>query len=451
MAKRKLVVGSIAACIFALCANMANAQVVGTPYTVPYNAIIEEQTTYTDVMYDFQHQTIQAYNVSGTAYVLQWQVSTDTTVADSFIDIPGANAQNYTIPAYYIDGFVTTEQSKELFFRVIANNGTKEDISSIMGILFIRTNTPGYGIDTTGVHYLTINMGLGGVAGGGTVKIALLNLGQSGTGSLNTDPLYSDAARVDDAADLGDFYQWGRVADGQQHTVWSKTTAHVNQINPMTGGGSATSKVGPAPVPPASYPLTPVLDATGQVDPSDPYYGLYIPGTGSWGNPAVNVWGNTSIARAGAPASLAGWSFPQNNPCPNGWFVPSLFDWADMFQNNGTGNLTAGTLPVTANGNTWEYRGTNAQQAIGGVIITNNTTGEKVYLPTTGSRHQTSGGLQSLGSLYYWSSTSGGNPNLNATRLTVIYNATTGVTTVAGDGVGASRSTGMCVRCIQKP
>ncbi|MDR3326695.1 MAG: hypothetical protein LBT04_00930, partial [Prevotellaceae bacterium] len=33
-----------------------------------------------------------------------------------------------------------------------------------------------------------------------------------------------------DAGDIGDFYQWGRVADGHQNTVWYKGTDHIDSI-----------------------------------------------------------------------------------------------------------------------------------------------------------------------------------------------------------------------------
>ncbi|MDR0802794.1 FISUMP domain-containing protein [Fluviicola sp.] len=444
---------ALATCIFALCGYTANAQVAGTSHVVPYYNLAGGITAYTNVIYDFQSVTIYSYTTTGTAYLWRWQMSQDSI---NFVDIAGETAVNCTLPAYYINDFVTTEQSKTLYFRCIMSNGTMETGADfVQPILFVRTNdTTLYPTDpATGVRYVVINRGLNGVAGGGKVRIALFNLGQNGTGSYingapNPDPMFSDAANIGNPDDLGDFYQWGRVADGQQHAVWSKNAlTRANQITPMTGGGN-TSAVG-VPTINSGGPY-PSLDINYQIPSTDPlYYGKHIAGATTWGSTAANNWGNTAVAgnRAGAPKSLADWSFPQNNPCPSGWFVPSLYDWADMFQNNGTGNaFTGGTLPITANNNTWEYipgSVANTTQAIGGVVITNNLTGAKVFLPGAGNRHQQTGGLQFLNSLYYWSSTSG-NATQNGGRMSV--NAA-GV--VVGDNTGAARAQGFCVRCIQ--
>jgi hypothetical protein len=203
-------------------------------------------TTFTNVMYDFQHQTLEAYKGSGGGdpTTFQWQYST-TTADASFVAVPNApNSAFYTIPADFANSYLAgSTHSATLYFRcLLSNPATPTPVKTPnMNILFINTTTGGYG-ELNGVKFLTLGKGSGGktVAGGSTatLNVALLNLGQSSDWDGNSQtitglpPVYTPN---NDAGDLGDFYQWGRVADGHQKNAWSKNASHINQIAPMNG------------------------------------------------------------------------------------------------------------------------------------------------------------------------------------------------------------------------
>ncbi|MDR1372690.1 MAG: hypothetical protein LBJ17_06145 [Dysgonamonadaceae bacterium] len=127
-------------------------------------------TTFTNVMYDFQKQTLEAYNDGSIATKFVWEYSTNGT---DFVPVPGApNSRNYTVPAHFADTYFTdaNEHSKEISFRCKLSNPSTSpaEITSSLGILFINTNTAGYGTDaTTGVKYATLQSGnSGGTVGG---------------------------------------------------------------------------------------------------------------------------------------------------------------------------------------------------------------------------------------------------------------------------------------------
>jgi len=277
------------------------------------------------------------------------------------------------------------------------------------------------------------------------MNIALLNLGQ-GEGN--------------DAGDLGDFYQWGRVADGHEYTVWSKDlSTRVIQIIPMTGNG-ATS------LPVARNTSLQVYNSNGngQIDPSNTgFYGNFIYNIGDWGQEATSnsdLWGNTynnrftgANATTSSPISLNGvpptWTprAQSNNPCPDGWRVPSRFEFSDIYNGNGSDpDGTYGDYGTVASGNTWRWRDNSPSgtQAIGGVIISiSNSSDEKIFLPAAGFRIYNSGALSSIGNYgYYWSST-------NSDRMYAydmnIYS--TGVGAGIDDDLSAF---GFSVRCVSE-
>jgi len=198
-------------------------------------------TTFTNVMYDFQHQTLQAYNSGGMPTAYQWQMSETTNNAD-FVNIAGApNSNFYTVPDHFADSYANAG-TDGLYFRCILSNSKGSTTTSTLNILFINTGTSSYGYEVINgdtIRYLTIQKGQNGIndpqnPGIGSIKIALLNLGQS-----EDDEIYNN-----DAGDLGDFYQWGRVKDGHEHIVWSKDPS--TRAN-MFGDGTSTPIPGLAP------------------------------------------------------------------------------------------------------------------------------------------------------------------------------------------------------------
>ncbi|MCL2596442.1 MAG: hypothetical protein FWD66_02020 [Paludibacter sp.] len=55
---------------------------------------------FADAMYDFQHQTLTAYLISGTATAWQWEMSTDG--GTTWFSIVGAKSVNYVVPADFM-------------------------------------------------------------------------------------------------------------------------------------------------------------------------------------------------------------------------------------------------------------------------------------------------------------------------------------------------------------
>jgi len=400
-------------------------------------------TTYINMMYDFQHQTLTAYLTTGAATAYQWQMSKDGA---TWYDISGAKSADYVVPADFmyklgdlgLDKDNTNisspgNNSLEIRFRCqITNSGATANTTSanILSMLFIRTNTAGYGIDpTTGVRYLTIKRGVGGDPYGGTIKIALLNLGQSGTGAWINGVHKPDNGELNDAGDLGDMYQWGRVADGQEHVVWSKNTSVAtnntaymqNIITPLGSGSGFTSDIIAKDADQQSYTTSPTV---GQIQEGTYGYGKFIttpstyPDYNDWGEGGTasnSRWGNgTYYERTTVPANLSGWTTPANNPCPGNWYIPSWFDFGDIYRSKGnTTPLTMNATPFTSNANNsndWTFRAISSPtNSTGGAIITNPSTGEQVFVPITGYRDFSNGTIATVNgnmtSSYCWSST----------------------------------------------
>ena len=391
---------------------------------------ISNITTYTNVMYDFQHQTLEAYYSGGIPTKYQWQVSKDNV---TFNDIQGApNSNFYTVPAHFADSyFPATDNADSLFFHcILSNSRGNSTTNNSLNILFINTGTSGYGIDENGVRYLTIQKGANGNKDGATtsgrMKIALLNLGQS----QNFDGSYNN-----DAGDLGDFYQWGRVADGHQKTVWSKNASHVNIIDPMSGTLNTTSL--PVPTGSQSY------DINGQIKNDGlGYYGNFITTSSSpydWNKSVNNLWGDGSSSNSDPRISdiaLSLWTYA-NNPCRGNWSVPSSWNMWDIY--NGTGSDTSPTpTNYTGTVNKWVWHN-NSANVIGGVIITNKD-GEKVFLPAAGNRGYGSGSLSLVGTNGdYWDSSAASSNNASSLVFT---------NTSVDTGGANSRGFGYSVRCV---
>ncbi|MCL2596438.1 MAG: hypothetical protein FWD66_02000 [Paludibacter sp.] len=349
-------------------------------------------TTFTNVMYDFQHQTLLAYNSSGMPTTYRWQFSENNSVFNDITDVPNSNF--YTVPAHFADSYANAGTTG-LYFRCILSNPKGSTTTNTLNILFINTSSSGYAYDVINgdtVRYLTIQTTNTNFPSG-TMKIALTSLG---------------ASENNDAGDLGDFYQWGRVKDGHEHIVWNKDANYINTIEP-TGNG-ATSIAIPGPAPAAD------LDANGQIKPtSTTFLGNFITvSSGYWDNGNNNLWGNgvtatrpapgSDIPLSSPPPSTSSWTYQVNNPCPDNWSVPSSWNFWDICTGTGTDvfSVTDGTN-YDGTVNNWAWR-TTTTNAIGGAIIT-NADGEKVFLPAAGYRNYTNASLNSVGTYgYYWSS-----------------------------------------------
>jgi len=421
-------------------------------------------TTFTNVMYDFQHQTLQAYYSGGIPTKYEWQVSTDSVTFTDIQDAPNSNF--YTVPAHYADNY-QKDGIDSLFFRCILSNPQGSTTTAGLNILFINTSTPGYSYDVISgdtIRYLTIQTANTNFPRR-TMNIAHLNLGQSGKVVWIRDPNNAkivthipDDGALNDAGDLGDFYQWGRVADGHQKIVWKKDSNYIDTITPMTGDANATSALADISGPSSN------LDGNGQIkDDGNDYYGKFITPASYWanGNPN-NLWGNGSgdNRRTGSDIPLSSpppppttpptslWTYQSNNPCPDNWSVPSSWNFFDIC-NDGNGS-TPSTLPTTSNSwsggvikgaNTWQWWGTSTTNAIGGVIIT-NADGEKVFLPAAGYRTYNLALLSNAGRQgYYWS---------NSVNGTGAYYLLFNSGNVYPGNYLNSRAAGFSVRCVSE-
>jgi len=343
-------------------------------------------TTWTNVMYDFQTQQLEAYgNGGGDVVNYQWQVSTSSNPA-TFTNIAGApNSAFYTIPANFTYG-----GSDSLFFRCVRSNPMGDIPTNLFNMLFIKTNTPGYGIQN-GNHYLTLQKGANGNntnTTSGTIKMGLINLGATNDNNL------------------GDFYQWGRIADGHQKIGWAKDADKKN----IFGAGTSTAAY-------TNFGLTETeVNSNGQVI-APAYVDKFLCSTGvigewglhcyegrdRWGNHIRIPWGYT-------PVSLSEWSDmgQANNPCPDGWRIPSWNDYKDIINGNGSNDGTEmfPSLPVPFAGvNSFRWR-EGANGAAGGIIIT-NASGERLFFPASGYREAYNSEITGHDSyISFWSSSS---------------------------------------------
>jgi uncharacterized protein (TIGR02145 family) len=374
-------------------------------------------TTFVNVMYDFQYQKLEVYDANA-ATSFEWQVSTASN--GTYTPISGANSNEYTIPANfaYTHG-LTGNHSIPLYFKckLTYPSGTViQTDEDAFEMLFINTTTAGYGEDANGVKYLEISMGSGGqtVTTGSTAKmrITLLNLGQSGFDDFRGN----NWTLNNDATDLGDFYQWGRVADEHEHTVWSKNASHINQILPISGWPATSANAFRIAIPwgtnsnfPGSYGQIPDPLSPDYTSAAGDYLGKFLTGGGDWGNNINNTNGSgrwaayySTINRTnyGNPAKTA------NDPCPSGWKVPSCWNFWDSLNGNGDNDPFGYIADWTSTNSTWQWRARSASNTVfGGALITNDA-GERVFMPATGHRGSSDGLLASFGSFsLYWTTT----------------------------------------------
>ncbi|MDR1545043.1 MAG: hypothetical protein LBS50_11710 [Prevotellaceae bacterium] len=356
-------------------------------------------TTFVNVMYDFQHQTIEAYNTGGIGTDYVWSVSTSGS-ANSFTSVDAPNSPFFTVPANFSDRYNSGDYLCDtLWFQcTISNPKGPATTDNLFNIIFIKTTSAGYGIDeNTGVRYLTLQKGEDGAFNAGTMKMALLSLGQSADWTL--DGGYTPN---NNAGDLGDFYQWGRVADGHQNVVWSKNASHENQILLLGETPENTSDN----IAYNAY-VSPSYDtSTCQVEAGN-YYGKFITSNDvyTWySGPNCGLWGTANGSSRNYQGSLDfTWTHPTNNPCPLGWRIPSHWNWWDILDGNGSNSPATILSNIYFYNNTWQWRDV-INNAIGGEIITNKN-GEKIFFPAAGTR-QNDGNFAYNGSRgAFWSST----------------------------------------------
>jgi uncharacterized protein (TIGR02145 family) len=189
----------------------------------------------------------------------------------------------------------------------------------------------------------------------------------------NLDPFTYVSDGVTVGYDIkGDLYQWGRVADG--HEKRDSPTYLTNDTRPLNGA-----------VPDSA------LDTNGQVLPGHAAYGKFIKHVGDRGDrdwrqtQNDTLWGDGST-NEDMPKTV-------NDPCPPGWKVPSMKQWASIFRDDVVANYAENGLPPTAaTANTWTW-------TTSGYMI-----GSSLFLPVADYRWPNTGLLDSKDNdSFYWS------------------------------------------------
>ncbi|MDR1738033.1 MAG: hypothetical protein LBR66_04340 [Candidatus Symbiothrix sp.] len=392
---------------------ISTATAVSNKITFGFDNYASAVTTYTNVMYDFQSQDVYAYDSNnGTDAPTQYQWQVKLTTGTNWVDLPASVTGSQTdilhIPVNFQDDPTAnpllsgtgydTNYADTFLFRCQRSADCKMTVQDDgMEILFINTKNnsgnylAGYG-EEDGVKYITLKKGNGGltVPGGSsaTIKMALLNLGQSDGNN---------------AEDLGDFYQWGRVPDGHQKTVWTKhSTFKMNTILPMSGGANNTSMSIPRPTTTTNGTYSGWSNEMGnnfdQVTNATEV-GYFLTYEFSWSSVA-------SLYRWGQSTQSSGNRNPNktaNDPCPSNWKVPSRWQFIDIYDGDGTSDAPLNETWSDAINNTWTWR-SPANHAYGGAVITNSN-GAKVFLPAAGFRDDYLGQFNGNHGGFYWSST----------------------------------------------
>jgi len=170
------------------------------------------------------------------------------------------------------------------------------------------------------------------------------------------------AAYTTPVDNYGNYYQWGRTADGHQ---LRNSTPIPGPVTTFDANGQATGDT-------ISKFIT-----NGNI----PY---------DWRVPQDNnLWSDSG--KTG------------NDPCPEGWRVPTHAEWISIFD----GNLSTTTsIPaagyMSASGNTWKWNSTGTT----GFLVTPSGSSEAtLFLPAGGDRYYSNGGGDTVASNgYYWSS-----------------------------------------------
>lgn len=182
----------------------------------------------------------------------------------------------------------------------------------------------------------------------------------------------------------GDLYQWGRPKDGHEKRGSTVITTLATSNTPGHGNFISIS--------------------------STPYDWRSGGGnTSRWGDGTTNE----NMARG------------TNDPCPEGWKVPSQKQWASIFRED----IAAGS-PSTATANIWTWTTSGFK------------VGDALFLPAADSRNGNNGLLSSVGSGYgyYWSSTAGStfSYRLNFTGSNI------------NPANSTNRAFGLSVRCVEE-
>jgi uncharacterized protein (TIGR02145 family) len=224
-----------------------------------------------------------------------------------------------------------------------------------------------------------------------------------------------DGVSDDGTADIkGDLYQWGRYTDGHENRQSTySTTGHPllanydNEVLAYKTSGTAFT------------------------------YTAFYQGTSTrnydWISDGATQ--NTASLRKGWDDATPNFNQAktENDPCPDGWKVPSQAQWGSIYQ----GGTTDGA-PNSATANSWTWTDTDEDESGDGYQV-----GAALFLPAAGYRYDRSGALYFVGSVgYYWSST------WDNTTFSYYLHFNS---SIVRPGNHYTRAQGFSVRCVADP
>jgi len=256
----------------------------------------------------------------------------------------------------------------------------------------------------TGTSTLAVSVGCPvKTVNGNWLTFMCYNLGADENMSIAEQRAYVPKDDLDETV-YGSLYQWGRVADGHQ--------LRTSQAYPTDDTSSENGAVS-----------SPNLDSNGQVLSTFEAYGKFVKTNvvpNDWHDPGDNnLWSDSGKT--------------SNDPCPNGWRLPTLYEWESIINGD---NIAVTPVPATgytsSSGNTWKW---NSSGTAGYLVTPSGSSVSTLFLPSAGRRSSSS----SIGGVTFgcWTTTLDG-------RYSFFMSLNSGTLQPAS----SSRATGLSVRCV---
>jgi len=308
-----------------------------------------------------------------------------TDLIYSVTPVSGVTDYTWTVPAGWsiISGLGTAS--------ITVDAGTTDGPA---GAITVRANNG----NCTGTSTLAVSVGCPvKTVGGSWLTFMCYNLGAAEAVKSLTPAQQTNYSTPAD--EYGDYYQWGRVADG--HQLSNSGTV----LGPITTFDSKGQAVG---------------DTIGK---------FIINNNGTWRLPIPqkdNLWSNEGKSVA--------------DPCPAGWRIPTITELQSIL--NGSSS-TISSIPaagtICTSGNKWVWSNTTTQ---GWLITPTGSSAPTLFLPLARYRDCHNGVVNTNMFGYYWSSSANGlNANVNTFTFAPTF-------LLAGDIIATAN--GLSIRCVSE-